>query len=402
MVSLKLKFRASTIHGKEGSLYYQVIYKRTIRLISTGYKIFEEEWNADTETLIITTCNVNRANYLYSIEHKILYDRKRFQRILNSILEKKLSLNIDMLIAEYQRQSTSTTLFNYVKALIMRLEQQGQHRTGETYQSALRSFCKFRNYIDLSFEELDSKILMAYQYYLKAHQLSLNTISFYMKRLRAVYNRAVEDDLVQQSFPFKKVYTSTPKTAKRAIAIKYIKQLKAMDLSYSSSKSFARDMFLLSFYLRGMSFVDMAFLQKKDLNNGMLTYRRKKTGQKLTIQWESCMQDIVERYTTSFFSNYMLCIADKPDISRRKQYHNALTRINRNLKNIGQELGLTHPLTMNVARHSWASIARSEGIPISVISEGMGHNSERTTQIYLSSLETSVINKANRKILKLL
>ena len=223
-----------------------------------------------------------------------------------------------------------------------------------------------------------------------------------MKKLRAVYNRAVEEGLVGNQNPFKRVFTSSEKTVKRAIPIKYIRQLKELDLSHSSSKCFARDMFLFSFYTRGMSFVDIAYLQKKDLKSGMLTYRRKKTGQLLSMHWEPCMQKIAEQYTPQRPSPYLLSIIRKPNEDTRKQYHNALTLINRNLKEIGKDIGLTLPLTMYVARHSWASIARDEGIPVSVISEGMGHDSEKTTRIYLASLRTEVIDKANRKILKLL
>lgn len=101
-------------------------------------------------------------------------------------------------------------------------------------------------------------------------------------------------------------------------------------------------------------------------------------------------------------SPYLLAIIDNPDEDTRMQYHNVQSLINRNLKAIGDSINITIPLTMYVARHSWASVARNEGIPVSVISEGMGHDSERTIQIYLASLETQIIDKANRKILKLL
>ena len=113
------------------------------------------------------------------------------------------------------------------------------------------------------------------------------------------------------------------------------------------------------------------------------------------------MENIVDQYS-SLSSPFLLSIIKEPTGNTRKQYHNALMLINHNLKAIGKELGLTLPLTMYVARHSWTSIARDEGIPISVISESMGHDSESTTQIYLASLETQVIDKANKKILKLL
>ena len=111
------------------------------------------------------------------------------------------------------------------------------------------------------------------------------------------------------------------------------------------------------------------------------------------------MQKIFAEYTSSSLPPYLLPIIRKPKEDISKQCHNTLTLINRHLKEIGWSLGLTLPLTMYVARHSWASIARNEGIPLSVISEGMGHNSERTTRIYLSSLETQLIDKANNKII---
>ena len=245
-------------------------------------------------------------------------------------------------------------------------------------------------------------MLLSYEYHLKSKALSPNTISFYMKRLRAVYNKAIDDGFVENKNLFRRVFTSSEKTVKRAISLKHIKRLKSLDLSYSASKEFARDMFLFSFYTRGMSFVDIAYLQEKDLKGNVLTYRRKKTGQLLNIQWERCMQEIVNKYSSCSHSPYLLPIIKNPEIDLRKQYQNVQSLINRNLKSIGMDLKLPMPLTMYCARHSWASIARSEGIPIAVISEGMGHDSESTTQIYLASLETQVIDKANRKILKLL
>ena len=173
-----------------------------------------------------------------------------------------------------------------------------------------------------------------------------------------------------------------------------------MELKPKSAYDFARDMFLFSFYTRGMSFVDMAYLKKKDLSHGVLSYRRKKTGQQLFIRWEKCMEEIVVKYQTEE-SEFLLPIIRAEAGNERKQYLNEAHNINRNLKYIGSRLGLSIPLTMYVARHTWASIAKSKHIPLSVISEGMGHDNEKTTQIYLASLESSVVDKANRKIIKL-
>ncbi len=402
MASIKLKFRPSTTVGKEGVIYYQIIQNRVIRLLKTDCRIFAEEWNSDNESLKIDTADMVRHTHLSAIQQKIERDNRKLQHIIKRLSSSNKPFTADAIVQEFLDQSSEITLFNYMQTAITRLWKQGQYRTSETYTATLNSFREFRNGVDVYFEDMDSNLLLAYEYHLKAKSLSPNTISFYMKRLRAVYNKAVDDGFAEYKNPFKRVFTSSEKTVKRAISLKYIRRLKEMDLNYSASKSFARDMFLFSFYTRGMSFVDIAYLRKKDLNGKILSYRRKKTGQLLNIQWEECMQEILDRYSSSFMSPYLLAIIDNPNGDTRKRYHNVQSLINRHLKEIGRELNLSIPLTMYCARHSWASIARSEGIPVSVISEGMGHDSESTTQIYLASLETRVIDKANRRILKLL
>ena len=179
-----------------------------------------------------------------------------------------------------------------------------------------------------------------------------------------------------------------------------IKALKELDLSMKPSLDFARDMFMFSFYTRGMSFVDMAYLRKTDLQNGILTYRRRKTGQELTIKWEKCMAEIIAKYPENQ-TDFLLPII-KEQGNERRQYDNALHLVNYRLKELSTMLKHQRPLTMYVARHSWASAAKAKNVPLSVISEGMGHDSEATTQIYLASLETSVVDKANKMILGLL
>ena len=401
MVSIKLKFRASLKAGKEGSLYYQVIYNRMVRQISTPHKIFPEEWNPDIEDLIIKPPSP-RLNYLESINRTIRCDMERVHHIVRGWVDDGKSFTIDEIVEAYHEQTSGNTLFAYMERMIAMYWKQGQYRTSETYSTTLNSFKRFRADVDVGLEDIDSGLMETYESYLKQNDLSPNTISFYLKHLRAVYNRAVDDELIMDRKPFKRVSTAIEKTPKRAISLRNIKRLKALDCSQNPSRKFARDMFLFSFYTRGMSFVDIAYLQKKNLKGDVLFYRRKKTNQQLMIHWEGCMQEILKSYGADTSSPYLFSIIKEPSNNPRKQYQNALFLINRHLKDIGKGLGLHQPLTMYCARHSWASIARDEGIPLSVISEGMGHDSEKTTQIYLASLKTEVIDKANRKILKLL
>lgn len=222
-----------------------------------------------------------------------------------------------------------------------------------------------------------------------------------MRGLRAIYNRAVEKGMTVQREPFKYVYTGIDKTIKRAVPLKVIRQIRDLDLTLFPTMDFARDIFMFSFYTRGMSFIDMAYLKKKDLQGGTLSYRRQKTGQQLFVKWEKPMQEIVDKYNTNG-TPYLLPIIRDMNADIRRQYKNAAHLVNDKLKKLGEKLGLTVPLTSYVARHGWASIARSRNIPLAIISEAMGHDSEKTTRIYLASLDTTSVDKANSRILKAL
>lgn len=155
--------------------------------------------------------------------------------------------------------------------------------------------------------------------------------------------------------------------------------------------------------MRGMPFVDMAYLRKKDLCNGFISYRRRKTNQMLRVEWEQPMQDIVDKYAyLTKGTPYLLPVILHDDGSHRRQYLTTLHRIDRNLMTIGGMIGLKAPLTTYVARHSWASIAHKMNIPIGIISEGLGHDSVKTTQVYLASLDATMIDKANHRIISML
>ncbi len=397
MASIKVKFRPSTTENKEGTIYYQIIQNRVIRQLKTDYRLFMYEWNEENNAIIIT--NSNRQNYLQSIEERINWDIKRLQNIINQLENKRVKYTADDIISTFQKQANEQSLFNFMQGVISQLQLMGKQRTSETYRATLRSFMSFREDRDILLEEINSDTMLMYEAYLRNRGLTKNSTSFYMRILRAVYNRAVEKDLTTNRNPFKHVYTGIDKTVKRAIPLKAIKQIKSLDLSLQPSLDFARDMFLFSFYTRGMSFIDMAYLNKKDLSNGILSYRRRKTGQQLFIKWEKCMQEIVDKYDTDYCSPYLLPILKYP-YDNRSQYKNVLFRTNKYLKEVAKMAGVSVPLTLYVARHSWASIAKSKNIPISVISEGMGHDSEMTTQIYLASLDNAVVDRANAQILR--
>ena len=252
---------------------------------------------------------------------------------------------------------------------------------------------------DIPLDRVDSGLMVEYESYLKADGVCPNSSSFYMRGLRAIYNRAVDKELTVQRNPFKHVYTGIDKTVKRPIPLETVRLIRDLDLTLEPALDLARDLFMFSFYTRGMSFIDMAYLKKSDLKNGILSYRRQKTGQQLFIKWEKPMQEIINKYDTTE-TPYLLPVIKDMERDRRRQYKSAVHRINYLLKRLGKQVGLTIPLTTYVARHGWASIARSKNIPVSIISEAMGHDSEKTTLIYLASMDTSAVDNANSIILK--
>jgi integrase len=396
MTSIKLKFRPSLRSGNEGLLYYQIIHNRVVRQLSSGYKVFNSEWNA-SKSLLMNGVDAHRNQVLNDIRTGIQRDMERWHRIIQELECRGLSYHSDEVIAGFQRVQQEHSLFRFMECVIAQLRQRGRVRTADSYQSALSSFRTYRKGEDLLLDAITSQELLTYEASMARRGLCPNTTSYYMRILRAVYNRAVEEGMIEQKYPFKAVYTGVSKTVKRAISLSYIRRLKQLELPVNSSLALARDLFLFSFYTRGMSFVDMIHLRKQNVQGGIICYRRRKTGQLLTIKIEKCMQKLIDRYQRED-SEYLFPMIHSAENAYR-DYRNALKLMNVRLKEIGRRIGTPIKLTTYVGRHSWGSAAKMNHIPLSVISESMGHDSEQTTLIYLASLDTSVINQANAKIL---
>ena len=349
MASIKVKFRPSTVADHEGTIYYQIIHERKVRQLLSNYKVFPDEWD-ESRSMVITTQKSERKSFILSIRERIRWDVERLTKIDRKLNANGLIYTADDVIDEFNRYAHEYSLFNFMESIIAKLKQNGKVRTSETYKSTLNSFKKYREDEDIMLDCLTSEIMEAYEAWYHKRGVAPNTISFYTRILRAVYNRAVEDDIIENRNPFRKVYTGVDKTVKRALPLPVIKKIKALDLSLNASLDFARDMFLMSFFLRGMSFIDMAFLKKTDLKNGYVTYRRRKTGQQLIIEWTKEMQMILDKYPENE-SEYLLPIIRNPGTNERCTYRNVGYNINHNLKTIAGMVGVTIPLTLYVARH---------------------------------------------------
>ncbi|MDE6397197.1 MAG: site-specific integrase [Muribaculaceae bacterium] len=402
MASIKLKFKPSTLKDREGTVYYQIVHERRVRQLYTKYHLFIDEWD-DNKSSVKIVADRDRCAFLQSVREKISRDVERLNKIFRQFEQRTAAYTVDDIADEFELYNRECSLTNFMENLIAKFKLNGKARTSETYQAALNSFKKFlcetdRPHEDIMLHDITAELMGHYEGWLNSCRVLANTVSFYMRILRATYNRAVEDGRIEDRRPFRHVYTGVDKTVKRALPLSAIRKIKSLDLSISPKLDYARDLFLLSFMLRGMSFVDMAFLRKSDLKNGCVSYRRRKTGQQLVIEWTPEMEAILSKYPANQ-TEYLLPIIKVGGANERNVYRNTNAKINYSLKQIAKMVGVSIPLTMYVARHSWASAAKAKGIPLRVISEGMGHDSENTTQIYLASLDTSVINKANKLIL---
>lgn len=396
MATIKLKFRPSSVHEAEGTLYYQVIHKRNVKWISTEYHVYPDEWNEKTGTLSIPS-DGERKEGLMQIQCRINQDLKQWKDMLDS----HKAVSMEELCDAFNKAKVRKTVFMFLQEQVTRKMQMKRQGTARTYSNAYSRFKAFREDVDLTFDELTADMIERYEAWLIDRRLKQNSIRCYLRTLNTLLYKAIEERLLDDKDLFSRVRLSYVKTAKRAISERELKAIAGLRLPDGSTIAFARDLFMFSFYMRGMPFVDIAYLRKSDLKDGMLTYCRKKTNQCLTVAWEKAQQRIADRYADQTEdSPYLFPIIKKKDGTEYQQYLRMQVNINRALKKIGKRIGLKMPLTTYVARHTWASVARDMNISLAVISEGMGHHSLKTTQVYLNSIDTSRINEANKKIIQ--
>lgn len=400
MATIKVILRVTSSSSAEGSLFYRIIHKRKVRQVHSGHRLSCREWDADNEKVIMPS-DSSRTDFLHAVQCNLDERVARFRRIASCLDVTGEDYTVDDVTRKFLTSDTAVGYISYSRKLISDLRKIGKARLADHYTTALNRFMRFNGGEDVLFDDFDADLMEKFECHLKEGRICLNSISYYMRNLRAIYNKAVESGLADSRNPFRHVYTGVARTVKRAVAVDVVKALRAMDLRGDDLSELARDLFMFSFYTRGMAIIDVAFLRKADLRDGILTYRRQKTGQRLSIRWEPQMQEIVNRHGDKD-SDFLFPLIDSGMPDHRKQYQKAYTRLNRHLKAIGRRLGLDTPLTYHRSRHSWASIARENNVPLSVICEGMGHDSEKTTRIYLASLDSSVVDKANSYIMKLL
>lgn len=406
MATIKLKYRPSSVKGKDGTLFFQIIHQRQVKQIYTGLRVSDAEWDAEwdaEETLVNlpSETSIERTKYLVLIKDSLKECQKKLLLIISELDRKGLPYTAQDVVVAYTTPMTITGLVSFTRKLVEALKKIGKKATVRRFEATLNSLLRYTENSDVAWSELTSNFILGFEEFLKKRGLCRNTTSFYMRNLRAIVNRAVEQDFEVPRNPFKHVYMGVDKTVKRAVGLDVIRMIRDIDLTGQPALDFARKVFMFAFYTRGMSFVDIAFLKKSDLHNGVITYSRRKTRQQLVVRVEPETLKIIESFGRNETSFLLPIITDETS-DTEQQYENAYFRINKNIQKVGTKLGLATKLTLYVARHAWASIAHSNHVALSTISKAMGHDSEKTTIIYLQSLDTSSVDKANSDIIRMI
>lgn len=398
------------------ALIIQVIHNRRRSILTTPYRLCREEFDREKNRAVPTNRTkahrtlIRQANACietYLLELHTLADK------LKTAGNPYTAQNITDL---YKCNSDYHYLTTFADKLIAGLENTGHFGTARSYRSLISAWGKFSPNNNCNcFSQLDVRTIAAFCDYLEQHGNQRNTVNFYLRTLRALYNRARKYGYAPENQnPFREISFKPAKTPKLAVTRELLNTLADTDFGDRLLNE-ARDMFLFSFYARGMSFVDMAYLRKDKIWDGTLHYQRQKTHQVFNVAITPQLREIMARYDNPDSPWVLPCMKrgrlfstcsdentdnDLTPAMQYKFYCMALQYYLILLQEISKRLGCKK-LTFNVARHTWATEARSMGVPMPHISEGLGHTSEKTTRFYLAQLDNSTVDKVNEMVTKL-
>ena len=277
-----------------------------------------------------------------------------------------------------------------------------EKRTGYrlSIQQTYNSLLKFNKHLDIPFSDMDCNWLRRYETWLRKQNKSENTIGIRFRNIRMIFNLAMDMELVKsENYPFKKFKVSKlyQETVKRALSKGEI--LTVTDYPTAGKDFYTKlaiNLFTFSYFMGGINFVDMAYLTERNVIDNRLIYHRRKTGKLINLPMQQRAYMVLKEYKKSneAYLFPILSSRHKTEQQRLNRLHKVITKVNKALKSIGEELHIPIKLSTYVARHSYATVLKRAGVSTSIISESLGHSSEKVTQIYLDGFENSQIDKA--------
>ncbi len=389
-------FKSKTLANGEHPLMIRVCKDNKKKYKSLGISIHPQFWDFDKNKPRKNCPNKEQIQTLISDNIKDLSGS-----ILDFKTENK-EFTATKVIERVKEPSLKKTVEQLFDSEINRLQGEGRLKYASTYKELKASLLNFNMHLDIYFSEIDINWLKRYEAYLRIKGLADNSIGVRFRTLRTLFNKAISENIVKSDYyPFKayKVSKLRKGTVKRAITKADIELIinHKVESDYSQ---LAIDLFYFSYLSGGINFVDMAYLTYDNIVDKRLIYIRKKTKKLIKLPIQDKAMDIVKKYKSN--NSYIFPILSefhKTDIQKANRVHKVLGKVNKYLKAVGEELGLPIDLTTYVARHTYATVLKRSGVNTSIISESLGHSSEKVTQIYLDSFENSQIDEAMKNLL---
>ena len=389
-----------TKKDKTYPIVLRITHNLLTRYITTEYSVTSDDWD-DSEQSIKTSSNrfrnVTRVN---NHLHTKLLEASDFLTKLNASGEIE-GMTVNDIRNQIDSKAETSSVQTFTKKIIEELKLSKKLGNAGVYQQAIDFLDRMTGKKQITFDEINFQLLKSIEAKFLAESNSLNGLSFYLRTVRAIYNRAIKEGKAKRdNYPFTSYSIKETKTQKRAIRKTDMDKIKELDLPEGSRKWHTRNIFLFSFYNRGMNFADIAKLKVSDIENDRIHYNRSKTGRHFSIKLTDSTRTILNYYLEGKEKEELIFPILKRDTLELQMMdlYNERKTFNKYLKEIGNELKIPGNLTSYVARHSWATIAKDLNVPISVISEGLGHEDIKTTQIYLDSFDDEVLDQANQLI----
>ncbi len=404
MATIKIKLhKGKTLANGEHPIVLQIIKDRKRKVIYTNKSCKEKLW--DEKEGIVTKQHPNR----YDFNSYLAAKKSEATSLLLSLeTEKKDGYSLEEFERKLKNKSRKITVFNFIDSLIEKYLTTGKIGNCKVYKDTKRELMNFRKKKDFEFSDINQLFLSKFETHFRLREIKENTMSVYFRTLRSIYNKAIEEGYVKKSdYPFNvfKVSKFDTTTQKRAIKKEELKAFINYQPNVNSTEFHSHNYFLFSFYLMGMNFVDMAYLKWEQIDSERLRYKRAKNGKNFDIKILPPAQSILDYYKSVRSTNYVFPILNDlvhvSPTTKDNRIKKVLKTTNSDLKIIGKAIGISTPLTTYVARHGWAMYMKLQGTAIAVISEGMGHDSEDTTQTYLDSFGNEILDNANETLLKI-
>lgn len=403
-MKIKVVLRAGKINKQgQSPLMLRFTHDRTTKFVALGLSVEPHYWDKDTE-LVLPTCP-ERITLQSQIDRTLAGYHKKIQRL--EALD--IPVNFETLFDAKPACSVGITIEDGFKAEIERLESLGKINSATKHKYALQVLDGYKP-TTMALEAIDLDYLKGLELYLRQRGNKDNSIATRFAIFKAIYNKAVKEGKVavkQNPFSIYQVGSLWAKTRKRAIDKDDIQRLIDLEITEGHTTEYrrlAKDLFLFSYFTAGMNFGDIARLRYKDILRGRVNYSRHKTQKLLSFQLVPMALQILEKYgTAGHGEDYIFPILNRHEHTSPQQIfnrlHKVLRKVNRELKVLGEMIGLGMPLTTYVARHTYATVLKRSGVSVALISESLGHSDLSTTQIYLDSFENSQIDAAMQHLL---